>query len=191
MNSVKVIVTSKTLASYKGYVIPYDHRVKPHLQHYVGSNGKALLNDFVTYEVPLYEIHVVGGSSYKAIRFGLRNRGDNKIPESRPCDTGLSMPRVCTPSFLPHYKPHSFLGEGPVGAWQLLPNAGLLIHEGGNSQRDVVGGSLGCIEIVDGGWRCFQRQIEDLAGAPCGAIGAAKMLTVALEYAAYPVAKLY
>ena len=86
MNSVQVVVTGRTLPNYKGYVIPYDHRVRPHLQHYVGPNGAPLFNEFVTYEVPLYEVRFAGGGSYPAIRFGLRNRGDNTTPDSESCD---------------------------------------------------------------------------------------------------------
>lgn len=133
----------------------------------------------------------VRGLHYNAIRFGLRNRGDNWIPDRRPCDTGLSQPHECVPTFVPHYRPHSFLGEGPPGAWRLLPGKQVYIHEGANSARNVIGGSLGCIEVVDGGWRQFQNEIQSKAGGSCAAIGAAKKLKVTIEYAAYPMAKLY
>jgi len=67
----------------------------------------------------------------------------------------------------------------------------VLIHEGANSAKDVIGGTLGCIEIVDGGWHQFQNEIQSRAGASCAAIGEAKKLKVTIEYAAYPMAKLY
>ena len=190
MNEVRVVVTNRIVKD-KGYAIPYNHRVTPHLQHYRSPSGLPKPNAFVTYEIPLYEVHIAGGSSYQALRFGLRNMGDGRIPDSRPCDTGLSQPHLCTPAFLSYYRPHSFLGEGPPGAWQLFHGKNVLIHEGANSRNDVAGGSLGCIEIVDGGWRRLQREIETRAGASCAAIGAAKKLIVSIEYAAYPVAQLY
>ena len=48
----------------------------------------------------------------------------------------------------PCFKTH----ENPPtpGAWLLLPGRSLLIHEGVDSNRDMVGGSVGCIEIPDG-----------------------------------------
>lgn len=190
MNEVKVVVTGQTVKD-RGYIIPYDHRVTPHLQHYRRPNGTIFPNRWVTYEVPLYEVRIVGGGRYKAIRFGLRNLGDNRIPDSRPCDTGLAQARECKPVFLAHYQPHSFLGEGPYVAWQLMPGKQVLIHEGGNSKKDIASGTLGCIEIVDGGWRQFQHEIESRAGASCAAVGAAKKLTVSIEYASYPAAHLY
>jgi hypothetical protein len=33
MNEVRVVVTNRIVKD-KGYAIPYDHRVNPHLQHY-------------------------------------------------------------------------------------------------------------------------------------------------------------
>lgn len=190
MNEVKVVITNQIVRE-KGYVIPYDHRVAPHLQHYRGLNGIIFPNRYVTYEVPLYEVRIAGGARYKAIRFGLRNLGDNRIPDSRPCDTGLAQARECTPLFLAYYRPHSFFGEGPYVAWQLMPGKQVLIHEGGNSKKDVASGSLGCIEIVDGGWRQFLSEIESRAGASCAAVGAAKKLKVSIESASYPMAQLY
>jgi|GEM_PF-1485786 hypothetical protein len=190
MNEVKVVVTSRIVQD-KGYVIPYDHRVSPHLQCYRRPNGTLIPDSYVTYEVPLYEVRIVGGGRYKAIRFGLRNLGDNRIPDSRPCDTGLAQARECTPVFLPYYRPHSFFGEGPAGAWQLMPGRHVLIHEGGNSKKDIVGGTLGCIEIVDGGWRQFQHEIESRADSSCSAVGAGKKLAVSIEYAPHPMAQLY
>ena len=64
------------------------------MQHHYGPDGISRSDEFVTYEVPLYDVRLVGGNYYPAIRFGLRNKGDRRIPDSRPCDTGLSEPRV-------------------------------------------------------------------------------------------------
>jgi hypothetical protein len=190
INEVRVVVTGSR-APGDGYVIPYNAKTTPHLQHYVAVSGYVDPNRYVTYVVPFYKIQIVNGGLYKALRFGLRNRGDNLVPSRRPCDTGLSHSRICTPTFLPHYRPHSFLGQGPPGAWQLLPGKSFLVHEGGDSNRDVVGGSVGCIEIVDGGWRSFQDELESLAGGTCAAIGASRRLTVVIEPAPYPTAVLF
>jgi hypothetical protein len=65
MNEVKVVVTGQTMKE-KGYIIPYDHRVTPHLQHYRRPNGTLFPNRWVTYEVPLYEVRIVGGGRHKA-----------------------------------------------------------------------------------------------------------------------------
>ena len=102
MNDVCVVVTGRIVRD-KGYIGPYDHRVNPHMQHYRRANGLPIPDEYVTYEVPLYEVRIVGGGHYNAIRFGLRNLGDNRIPETRRCDTGLAHARECTPVFLPHY----------------------------------------------------------------------------------------
>jgi hypothetical protein len=190
MTDVKVIVTGR-IASPNGYTIPYSAKTTPHLQHYLSRNGAVDQARFVTYIVPFYEVQIVGGNRYKALRFGLRNHGDKRIPDRRPCDTGLAQSRTCTPTFLPHYTPHSFVGQGPRGAWQLLSGQNFLIHEGGDSNRDVVGGSVGCIEIVDGGWRAFQAEIESLGDGTSMALGASRKVTVSIEHAAYPTAILY
>ena len=45
----------------------------------------------------------------------------------------------------------------------------------------TVGGTLGCVEILDGGWSLFLDEIESIAGADCVHIGAAHYLTVVLD----------
>jgi hypothetical protein len=54
-NDVSVIITGRIVKD-KGYVGPYDHRVTPEMQHYRRPNGLVILDEFVTYEVPLYEV---------------------------------------------------------------------------------------------------------------------------------------
>jgi hypothetical protein len=91
---------------------------------------------------------------------------------------------------VPNYSPHSFNGIARPGAWRLLPGKGFLIHEGADSRRRDVGGSIGCIEIVDGRWNAFIGDIERLAGTTCVQIGPSRLLTVKIETAPYPNARL-
>ncbi len=73
----------------------------------------------------------------------------------------------------------------------MIPGQGFLIHEGADAQRrGEWGGSIGCIEIVDGFWNSFLNNIEHLAGAPCGEVGRTRTLTVKIRAASYPVATL-
>ena len=111
IKEVGVVVTGK-ITRRDGSVVPYSPKTEPHLQHYGLPDGTPRWDKFVTYLVPLYEVQVVGGSRYEAIRFGLRNHGDNRIPDRRPCDTGLSHHRVCTPTFLPPLLAAQLLRKG-------------------------------------------------------------------------------
>jgi hypothetical protein len=183
MNPVTITVTSRQLGT--GPVVPYSHRDR--LQYFsAGLNvGRP-----VVYLVPIYELRVESGFSYPVIRFALHNRGNNETPQTRPCDSGLHEARMCTPSWLPNYSPHSFRGSSRAGAWQLLPGKGFLIHEGANRYAQEVGGSIGCIEVLDGRWNGFLGELERLAGGPCHLIAANRMLTVKLEAAPYPRAVL-
>ena len=151
MNAVQVVISSKQIGM--GWIVPYSHR--DGLQYYLGKP----LGRPVIYNVPTYEIRIVSGGTYPAIRFALHNRGDNATPAVRPCDSGLHDARVCTPSWMPHYNPHSFQAGSRPGAWQLLPGKGFLIHEGANKALRQVGGSIGCIEVVDGRWNSFLDEI--------------------------------
>ena len=72
----------------------------------------------------------------------------------------------------------------------MLPGKGFLIHEGADTRVGQVGGSLGCVEILNGDWNTFLGEIEKLGGAPCPAIGAAKLLKVSTEAAGFPMATL-
>jgi hypothetical protein len=65
-----------------------------------------------------------------------------------------------------------------------------LIHEGPDADPAATGGSLGCIEILDGKWGHFLWTIEDAAGGTSAMIGASRKLTVTIEAAAYPLATL-
>src|SRR6266700_1867184 len=121
--------------------------------------------------------------------------------DMRPSDSGFEITETtgyqiavpATPAFptteyarrpsCPHYSPHSFSGKGRRGAWQLIPGAGFLIHEGADSNAGDAGGSVGCIEVGEGGWNAFLGEIEALAGGPCTSVGASRKLTVTIEYA--------
>jgi hypothetical protein len=182
--SVDVIVTGRKIG--KGTVVPFSSQ--DGLQFYMA--GGVRTGRFVIYDVPTYEVRVQSGGTYTAIRFGLRNKGDNRTPGVRPCDAGLSETRICIPGWLPHYSPHSFRGGSRPGAWQLLQGKPFYIHEGADRTRGQVGGTLGCIEILDGRWNAFLGDIERIAGMPCDRIAATRKLRVTLELARYPDATL-
>ena len=181
---VEVIVTS--MPRGQGPVVPYSH--EGGLQFYNTPTG-VRTNRPVVYDAPVYAVLISGGRSYVAVRFGLKNNGAPPSP-TRPCDTGLADTRVCIPGWLPHYSPHSFRGTSRRGAWQLLPGKGFLIHEGANRAQHQVGGSIGCIEILDGGWNTFLEEIEDLGKGTCAEIAAQMRLRVQIQRANYPVATL-
>lgn len=181
-NPVTVTVTSEVLGT--GIVAPYNHEQGLQVRRPMpGTPGQLVL-----YQVPLYGVRIEGARTYKAIRFAVRNTGATQT--TRGCDTGLSYARTCKPSWVPNYSPHSFDGIARPGAWQLLPDRGFLIHEGADSRRRQVGGSIGCIEIVDGEWNSFLADIERLSEATCAQIGRARALTVKIEAAPYPTATL-
>jgi hypothetical protein len=182
MQHVNVVVTGKVTGFT--LVAPYNHI--DGLQMVV-IRGKPT-DQAVAYKVPKYEVRVEGGSSYDAVRFGLRNKGTT--PKVRGCDAGLSHWRVCTPGWVGGYSPHSFNGSSRPGAWQLLPHRGFLIHEGANSIRGQIGGSIGCIEILDGDWNAFLGEVESLAGTNAKLISSKGLLRVLIEYAPYPNATL-
>ena len=93
-------------------------------------------------------------------------KATSPTPQVRPCDWSYAN-RVCTPAWLPHYSPHSFRGSSRPGAWQLVPGQGFLIHEGANESVGEVGGSIGCIEVLDGRWNTFLAEIERIGGGAC------------------------
>nr|WP_294504889.1 hypothetical protein [uncultured Rhodopila sp.] len=180
----EVEVTITGIVRGKTFVVPYSHHQG--LQFVVV--GGVRTERPVIYEVPYYEVRVGRGGTYAAVRFGLQNNGS--VPKIRHCDAGLSHAHHCTPSWIPTYSPHSFRGGSRPGAWQLLPGKGFLIHEGADTRKDQVGGSLGCVEILDGRWNYFLAEIERLAGAPVAAISASHKLQVSIESAHYPIASL-
>lgn len=179
---VKVTATQRG----KGPVVPYSH--ERGLQTYTtpAADGSPRV---VIYQVPLYAVVVDGGKAYVAVRFGLRNNGTTPLPR-RPCDSGLAAGRICVPNWLPHYSPHSFRGASRPGAWQLLPGKGFLIHEGADRAQRQVGGSIGCVEILDGRWNEFLAEIETAAGGSCAQIAAQGKLRVMIEHTRYPDAVL-
>jgi hypothetical protein len=71
-----------------------------------------------------------------------------------------------------------------------LPGQGFLIHEGANRSVGEVGGSIGCIEVLDGRWNTFLAEIEKIGGGPCHQIAVSRKLTVKIEFAPYPHALL-
>jgi hypothetical protein len=184
MRNVRVIVAAKITG--KTLVVPYSH--DRGLEFYL-QNGTATERP-VVYRVPSYEVRIEGGSTYSAVRFGLQNKGLMPPPASLRCDAGLSAEHHCTPTWVPGYSPHSFAGSSRPGAWRLLPGRGFLIHEGADTTSGQVGGSLGCIEVLDGEWNTFLGEIEKLGGAHCTGLGAAGRLKVDIEATALPMATL-
>jgi hypothetical protein len=91
---VEIIVTG--LVKGFGPIVPYsdDHGLQ------FVSVGGVRTNRPVIYDVPIYAVTITGGSSYLAIRFGLRN--NDSTPKIRPCDSGLSHSRDCVPAWLPN-----------------------------------------------------------------------------------------
>jgi hypothetical protein len=183
-NHVHVVITGKLRG--KTHVVPFSHGAG--LQFYV-VNG-IVTEQPVEYEVPIYEVRVAGGGVYTAVRFGLQNNGTMPPLRTRMCDAGLSRSHSCVPSWVAGYSPHSFEGGPRAGAWRLLPGKGFLIHEGADTTKGQVGGSLGCIEILDGRWNSFLEEIERLAHAACPVIGRTGTLTVTIDSASYPRATL-
>jgi hypothetical protein len=141
MNAVNITVTNRQIGT--GPVVPTatETAFKSTLQG--NKSGRP-----VVYTVPIYELKIEAAGTYPVIRFGLHNRGDNAAPQVRPCDSGLHQTRVCAPSWLPNYSPHSFRDSSRVGAWQLLPGKGLLIHEGRTDPQ----GRWAAVSVVSRFW---------------------------------------
>jgi hypothetical protein len=151
------------------------------------------------YEVPIYEVTVgteLPLAVFKAVRFGLVRDNKTPPPAERRCDNGLAAAQVLKPSWVPDYGPHSFGGTNRRGAWRLIHDGGWLIHEGTAAPYDgasvnEIGGSLGCIEVVGPlQWNAFMDAVELRAGAPAATIGARQDLTVVIEHAERPEARL-
>jgi hypothetical protein len=179
---VKVFITG--IQKGKTFVVPYNHHQG--LQFVVV--GGVPTHKLVIYEVPFYEVRVERGGTYAAVRFGLQNNGT--VLKTRHCDAGLPHAQLCMPSWIPTYSPHSFRAGSRPGAWQLLPGKSFLIHEGADARNGQVGGSLGCVEILNGKWNDFLAEIERLAGASAAQIGATHKLKVSIESAPFPTATL-
>lgn len=183
LNDVGLTITSKT----NGFaaVVPYSHARG--LQTIVDRLGQLCA---VVYRIPAYQIRIDGGDTYTAVRFGLQNTGAWPAPATRKCDAGLFHAHTCRPTWNPGYSPHSFRGMGTPGAWVLLLGRGFLIHEGPDRARNGVGGSLGCVEILDGKWDAFLKQVQKLGNGSCAAIGRAGKLEVTIEAGSYPTGTL-
>ena len=143
--------------------------------------------DYICYKVPAYKVQINGGNTYEAIRYGYINDGRIPPPLHRKCDKGIVHGHVCHPTWKPHYSPHSFTGSGRSGAWVLFPHDTMYIHEGPDRRKGGMGGTLGCVEILDGKWNSFLKEIEDSASASCAAIAAARKLRVKIEAGERPV----
>ena len=177
---IQIVITGKGKGNT--FVVPYSHTAGLQMD---ANTGKPVI-----YKVPWYEVRIGGGGAYRAVRFGLQNKGHAPPPALRACDAGLSSGRICTPMWVPGYSPHSFAGGSRTGAWRLLPGKGFLIHEGADGAKGQVGGSLGCVEILDGGWNAFLGELEKLGGDSCASLGAAGKMSVKIEAASFPVATL-
>lgn len=156
------------------------------------SDREGLEKDAI-YDVPIYEITVGATQSFKAIRFGLVRRNQNPPPKQRICDAGLSSATEAQPTWISGYSPHSFQGQARPGAWRIFPKPAkpFLIHEGPSDSSTMIGGSLGCIEIVgQDEWDRFLGMIELFARAGCSSVGQAGALLLKIEKASYPTAEL-
>jgi hypothetical protein len=193
-----VVVTGIVVGKTK--IIPYSARL--HLQEY-DPHGP-LSGENVKYEVPTYKIEIEGGGSYAAIRFGVVNRGILPPPQSMKCDSGIVTPSVCYPTWVPGYCPHSFRPGIRKGAWRLFPAKNFYIHEGADAALGMVGGTLGCVEILNGKWGQFLAEIERRANPTVKpfqnttreseqfdqTFGAQHKLVVRIEHADTPIAIL-
>lgn len=184
MPSVHVTVTRQVTG--KVNICPFSHARG--LQFYTVNGIRT--EQPVLYKVPAYSVSVAGGSDYDAVRFGLQYvAGDRPPARTRHCDAGISHSHVCTPHWNPTYSPHSFDRINRMGAWRLFPGKTFYIHEGPVRIRGY-GGSLGCIEILDGYWNDFLAEIERIGKNTCHYIAKSGGLKVTIESAHVPVAEL-
>lgn len=142
---------------------------------------------YVKYLVPMYAVVVQGGAEYMAVRFGLVNHGEKNPSAERQCDAGLTRERSVQPAWIGSYLPHTLDIPGRPGAWELQRH--FLIHQGSDGQ--TFGGAIGCVEICGPGrWDAFLAELEDKAELPCDEIGRQSLLTVHVQAAAAPMARL-
>ena len=182
MAAVTVRITGTVVGT--SFIVPYSHT--DGLQQYPAGHAKA--GQAVVYQIAKYEMAVVGGGTYAVIRFGLQNKGT--IVRTRTADAGLTSPRTVNPTWVPGYSPHSFHGGPYEGAWRILPGKGFLIHEGADTRAGQVGGSLGCVEVLDGGWSVFMDELKSSCGQPWPIIANRHLLKVVVEHGSYPTATL-
>jgi hypothetical protein len=181
-NHIKVVITRKHAGTT--LVVPYSHAEG--LQYVV--TGGIRTEEPVIYRVPSYEVRVERGRTYTAVRFGLQNKGT--VLKTRTCDAGIGHQHFCMPTWVPGYSPHSFTGSSRRGAWKLFPGKGFLIHEGADISKGQVGGSLGCVEVLNGDWNSFLSEIETIIGTTADAIGGKRLLKVVIEHTHFPLATL-
>jgi hypothetical protein len=182
MPPVTVRVTG--IVTGTSFIVPYGHTRG--LQKYPAGHLKA--GQPVLYSIDKYQMVVVGGRKYDVVRFGLQN--DGRIVATRVSDAGLSAPHTVHPSWVPGYSPHSFQGGPYAGAWRILAGRGFLIHEGADSRVGQVGGSLGCVEVLDGGWPTFMDELKAKCGVPWPTISKHRLMKLVVERANYPTASL-
>lgn len=182
MRRVTVRITGK--ATGTSLIVPYSHAAG--LQYYPAGHAKA--GQPVIYRINKYELVVVGARKYDVVRFGLQNT--STLSATRVSDAGLSAAHTVNASWVAGYSPHSFRGGPYAGAWRLLPGKGFLIHEGADSRRGQVGGSLGCVEVLDGGWSGFMDELKTACAASWADIGSRGLMTVVVEPVSYPIATL-
>jgi hypothetical protein len=140
------------------------------------------------YKVPAYVVSIQGGDSYLAVRFGLVNHGKWPPAKTRRCDAGLALKHTYTPSWNSTYGTQTLRGLGSPGAWVLMPGRGFYIHRGADRPKRQFGGSLGCVEILDGKWDAFLTQIQDLGNGSCAQLGGAGKVKVTVHAGSYPTA---
>jgi hypothetical protein len=179
---VSVRVTSKVVGST--LIVPFNF--KDGLQTYPKGHPKAGGNPL--YRVNKYAMLVNGQTQYEVIRFGLQNHGT--VPKMRICDAGLRSGRTVRPSWVPGYKPHSFEATGYEGAWRIIDGKGFLIHEGPDVGQNQVGGSLGCIEVLDGRWPDFMDELINITEQQWPEIGKHRLMTLTIDATHSPTAVL-
>jgi hypothetical protein len=182
--SVHVIITKKITG--EAQVCPYS---EARGCQFYSVNG-VVTDQPVLYKTPAYEVRIDGGSEYDAVRFGFQNHGLLPPPKIRGCDAGIAHHHVCMPSWNPTYGPHSFDGVNRRGAWCLFPGKSFYIHEGPIRSRNGYGGSLGCVEILDGYWNDFLQEIEQLGKGRADEIARARRIKVTIEPAPFPHGRL-
>ena len=182
MPSVSVKITNKVVGT--SLIIPFNHTEG--LQYYPSGHPKE--GQPVVYRINKYEMVVNVSEKYEVVRFGLQNNG--KIVSSRTADAGLTAPRTVHPGWIPGYSPHSFQGGPYAGAWRILPGQGFLIHEGANEVAGQIGGSLGCVEVLNGNWPDFLNTLKAVCGVDWSKIGALGLMDLTIEAGNYPTATL-
>lgn len=185
MKRVSVTVTSKVVGST--LVVPFNFTEG--LQTYPKGHPKVGTNPL--YRINKYAMIVHGPdteSEYHVIRFGLQNKGT--VPKHRISDAGLTSGRVAKPTWVPGYKPHSFEATGYEGAWRIIDGKGFLIHEGPDVGQNQVGGSLGCIEVLDGRWPDFMDELINITEKPWPEIGRHRLMTLTIHATHAPMATL-